>query len=134
VQLAVVLFLTLNGHHVVIESLGDSLVAIPLDRFPQFSGGVWPFFDLMIRVFADLLAISLALAAPLMLATFLTDLALGAINRVAPQIQVFFISMAIKPLVSVLIASLSLYLLMQRFQREFISMLAALKHALRILA
>ncbi len=103
VQLAVVLFLTLNGHHIVIEALADSLVAIPLDRFPQFSQGAWPFFDLMIRVFADLLAISLALAAPTMLATFLTDLALGAINRVAPQIQVFFISMAIKPLVAVLI-------------------------------
>lgn len=134
VQLAVVLFLTLNGHHIVIEALADSLVAIPLDRFPQFSQGAWPFFDLMIRVFADLLAISLALAAPTMLATFLTDLALGAINRVAPQIQVFFISMAIKPLVSVLIASMALSLLMKRFQTEFITMLAAFKAALRFLS
>ncbi|HEX8704835.1 MAG TPA: flagellar biosynthetic protein FliR [Myxococcaceae bacterium] len=133
VQLAVVLFLTLDGHHIVIEALADSLVAIPLDGFPRFSQGAWPFFDLTIRVFADLLAISLALAAPTMLATFLTDLALGAINRVAPQIQVFFISMAIKPLVSVLIASLALYLLMKRFQTEFITMLAALKAALRYL-
>ncbi|MDY7225528.1 flagellar biosynthetic protein FliR [Hyalangium rubrum] len=133
VQLAVVLFLTLNGHHIVIEALADSLVAIPLDKFPQFSGGVWPFFDLMIRVFADLLAISLALAAPIMLATFLTDLALGAINRVAPQIQVFFISMAIKPLVGVIVAAIALPLLMGRFQREFVSMLASLKQALRIL-
>jgi flagellar biosynthetic protein FliR len=133
VQLSVVLFLTLNGHHIVIEALADSLVAIPLDRFPQFSGGTWPFFELMIRVFANMLAISLALAAPMMLATFLTDLALGAINRVAPQIQVFFISMAIKPLVSVLVASMALYLLMKRFQTEFITMLAALKQALRLL-
>ena len=131
VQLAVVLFLTLNGHHIVIETLADSLIAIPLDKFPQFSRGAWPFFDLMIRVFADLLAISLALAAPMMLATFLTDLSLGAINRVAPQIQVFFISMAIKPLVSVLIASMALLLLMKRFQTEFVTMLAALKAALR---
>jgi flagellar biosynthetic protein FliR len=134
VQLSVVLFLTLNGHHVIIETLADSLVAIPLDRFPQFSQGSWAFFELIIRVFADLLAISLSLAAPLMLATFLTDLSLGAINRVAPQIQVFFISMAIKPLVSVLIASMALVLLMKRFQTEFVTMLAALKQALRFLA
>lgn len=133
VQLCVVLFLTLNGHHIVIETLADSLIAIPLDRFPQFSGGAWRFFDLLIRVFADLLAISLALAAPMMLATFLTDLALGAINRVAPQIQVFFIAMAIKPLVSVMIASMSLFLLMKRFQIEFVTMLAALKKALHFL-
>jgi flagellar biosynthetic protein FliR len=133
VQLAVVLFLTLDGHHVVIETLADSLIVIPLDRFPQFSNGAWPFFDLIIRVFADLLAISLALAAPTMLATFLTDLSLGAINRVAPQIQVFFISMAIKPLVSVFIASMAIYLLLQRFQGEFVTMLTALKAALRSL-
>jgi flagellar biosynthesis protein FliR len=134
VQLAVVLFLTLNGHHIVIEALADSLVVIPLDGFPQFRGGVWAFFELAIRVFASLLEISLALAAPIVLATFLTDMALGAINRVAPQVQVFFISMAIKPLVGVLIGAIALQLLIARFQREFITMLELLKRSLHILA
>jgi flagellar biosynthetic protein FliR len=134
VQLAVVLFLTLNGHHIVIEALADSFVSLPLDTFPKFSSGFWPFFELMIRVFASLLEISVALAAPLMLATFLTDLALGAINRVAPQLQVFFIAMAIKPMVSVLVAAISIQLIIGRFQREFISMLAVLKHALKLLS
>ncbi|WP_224369366.1 flagellar biosynthetic protein FliR [Hyalangium versicolor] len=133
VQLAVVLFLTLNGHHIVIETLADSLVAIPLDSFPKFSGGVWPFFDLMTRVFADMLSIALALSAPIVLATFLTDLGLGAINRVAPQLQVFFISMAIKPLVSVVIASMAIQLIIGRFQKEFVSMLEILKNALKLL-
>ena len=133
VQLAVVLFLTLDGHHLVIEALGDSLVAIPLDGFPRFASGAWPFFDLVIRVFADLLRVSLALAAPAMLATFLTDVALGAINRVAPQIQVFFISMSIKPLVSVLIAFLVIGALVQRMQDELKGMLGMLHAALRLL-
>jgi flagellar biosynthetic protein FliR len=133
VQLAVVLFLTLDGHHIVIQTLGDSFVAIPLDSFPKFSGGFWSFFDLMIRTFSDLLAISLALSAPIVLATFLTDLALGAINRVAPQLQVFFISMAIKPLVSVVIGALAIQLIIERFQHEFIHMLEMLRHALKLL-
>jgi flagellar biosynthetic protein FliR len=133
VQLAVVLFLTLNGHHIVIETLADSFIAIPLDSFPKFSAGFWPFFDLMARLFASLLAISLAISAPIVLATFLTDLALGAINRVAPQLQVFFISMAIKPLVSVVIAALAIQLIIERFQREFVSMLEVLRHALKLL-
>jgi flagellar biosynthetic protein FliR len=133
VQLCVVLFLTLNGHHIVIETLGDSLVAIPLDGFPKFSGGLWPFFELMLRVFANLLSIALALSAPIVLATFLTDLAMGAINRVAPQLQVFFISMAIKPLVSVLLGAMAIQLIIERFQHEFVSMLEMLKHALKLL-
>ncbi len=51
IQLAVVLFLTLNGHHLVIAAFADSLTTIPLDQFPKFSGGMWSFFDLMIRIF-----------------------------------------------------------------------------------
>ncbi|WP_224250265.1 flagellar biosynthetic protein FliR [Hyalangium gracile] len=134
VQLAVVLFLTLNGHHIIIETLADSLVAIPLDGFPKFSSGLWPFFDLTIRVFADMLSIALGLSAPIVLATFLTDLAMGAINRVAPQLQVFFIAMAIKPLVSVVIAAMAIQLIIARFQQEFVSMLEMLKQALKLLS
>ncbi len=134
VQLAVVLFLTLDGHHLVIRALGESLVTVPLLDFPRFSQGPWPYFELVIRVFADLLRISLALAAPAMLATFITDVALGAINRVAPQIQVFFISMSIKPLVSVLIAFLVIGALLERMQLELAHMLKMLSDAMRLLA
>jgi flagellar biosynthetic protein FliR len=133
VQLAVVLFLTLNGHHLVIEALADSLAIVPLDSFPRFSSGSWAFYELFIRSFANLLKISLALAAPTVLASFLTDLALGAINRLAPQVQVFFISMSIKPLVTVIIVSMSLGLIMSRLQLEFAGMLATLRHAIRLL-
>ena len=132
-QLAVVLFLTLNGHHLVIEALAESLSIVPLDQFPRFSAGTWTFFDLMIRSFADLLKVSLALAAPPMLAAFMTDLALGAVNRLAPQIQVFFIAMAIKPLVGVVIVFMSLGLIMGRLQVEFAGMLALLREAVRLL-
>jgi flagellar biosynthetic protein FliR len=133
VQLSVVLFLTLNGHHIVIEALADSFVAIPLDGFPRFSAGIWPFFDLMIRVFSDLLKISLILSAPVVLATFLTDLGMGAINRVTPNFQVFFIAMAIKPLVACIIAALSMYMLVERYQKEFVFMLTALRGAIKML-
>jgi flagellar biosynthetic protein FliR len=133
IQLAVVLFLTLNGHHLVIEALADSLAIVPLDGFPRFSSGQWSFFELFIRSFADLLKISLALSAPTLLASFLTDMALGAINRVAPQVQVFFISMSIKPLVTVIVVSISMGLIMGRMQAEFASMLAMLRHAVRLL-
>lgn len=133
-QFAVVLFLTLNGHHVVITALADSLRSIPLDRFPTFSGGMWPFFDTILHVSADLFTVGLALAAPIVLATFLTDLALGMINKVAPQIQVYFISMSIKPLVAVLMLLVAMHLVATRFVREFHQMFDLLQQALTRLA
>src|SRR5258708_1080889 len=109
----------MNGHHLVIGAIADSVVAIPLESFPKFSLGLWPFFDLVARVFSDMMRISMALAAPVLLAAFLTDLALGMINRVAPQVQVFFVSMQIKPAVGVLIVFVSIHLIMTRVVSEY---------------
>jgi len=133
-QLSVVLFLTLNGHHIVIEALADSFMVVPLDGFPRFSAGSWAFFEVSVRVFADLLKISLILSAPIVLATFLTDLGMGAINRVATNLQVFFIAMAIKPMVAAIICAIALQMIIGRFQDEFAAMLVVLKHAIKLLS
>jgi flagellar biosynthetic protein FliR len=133
-QLAIVLFLSLNGHHRVIEAMADSLALIPLAGFPSFSQGQWPFFENVLLTFGKLLGIGLTLAAPALLAAFLTDLSLGMINRVAPQIQVFFISMSIKPVVVTVMTLLSIHLLMQRLELEFIDMLKLLRDSLGLMA
>ena len=133
-QLAIVFFLTLNGHHLVIQALGDSFLAIPIDQFPAFSHGLWPFFDLMIRVFAELMKVGLAIAGPAFVASFLTDLALGMINRVAPQVQVFFISMQIKPLVVTAMVLLSIHLILGRIEVEFRHMFNLLGQTIRLLS
>jgi flagellar biosynthetic protein FliR len=133
-QLAIVLFLTLNGHHLVIQALADSLVALPLDRYPTFPHGMWPFFEMLIRIFGDLLTIGLMLAAPAFITSFLADLALGMVNRVAPQVQVFFVSMQIKPMAVTVVVLASLALVLDRLGTEFRHMLAALARAIRLLA
>lgn len=133
IQLGVVLFLTLDGHHMVIEALAQSLTDVPLDRFPAFSRGSWPFFHMLLRAFADLLPVAFALAAPVLVATFLTDLALGMINRVAPQVQVFFISMQIKPMVAVLLVLVSMHLMMSRLRDELLLMLDELRASIGLL-
>jgi len=133
-QLTVVVFLTLGGHHIVIETLGESLKMVPLGEYPRFSHGKWEFFDAMLRMFGDLLRIAVALASPVLLATFLTDLALGMINRVAPQVQVYFVSMQIKPAVTILIMFTSIHLILGRMVGEFGHMFVWLKNALRLLS
>jgi flagellar biosynthesis protein FliR len=133
-QLSVVTFLTLNGHHAVINGLADSLLTIPLDRFPQLRAGPWPFFDLILHTFSALLEIGLVLSAPGLLATFLADLALGMINRVAPQIQVFFISMSVKPMVAAVLVLITVHLFLERLSVEFQGMLERFTTAIRLLS
>ena len=132
-QMTVVLFLSLGGHHIVIGALGDSLQSIPLDAYPRFSHGTWPFFETVVRVFGDLIRIALALASPVLLAAFITDLGLGMINRVAPQVQVFFVSMQIKPVVTVLIVFTCIHLLVNPITGEYGIMFRWLKQALYLL-
>ncbi len=133
VQLFVTLFLTLDGHHLVINALADSLITVPLDSFPRFSHGMWPFFQLVAHVFGDLFMVALAVCAPVLLAAFLTDLALGMINRVAPQVQVFFISMQIKPAVSIVVVLTAIHLILGRAVQEYGEMFRFLREAIRLL-
>jgi flagellar biosynthetic protein FliR len=128
-QLTIVIFLGLNGHHVVIQSLFLSFKEIPLDAWPRFSHGFWPLFQLVIRMSADLLIVAVALAAPATIATFLTDISLGLVNRVVPQIQVFFISMSIKPMVVTVITLTALVVLYERLLSMFQVMLKHVAHA-----
>ncbi len=134
VQLTTVVFLTLGGHHLVIQAFAESLAMIRLDQLPRFSMGFWPFFDTILRTSGDMLRIALALSSPVLLATFLTDLALGMINRVAPQVQVFFVAMQIKPAVTVLIMFSAMHLILGRTVEEFGVMFRWLGQVLRLLA
>lgn len=133
-QMTTVMFLTLGGHHIVIQTFGDTLAQIPLDQFPRFSHGSWGLFETMLRVFGDMIRIALALASPVLLATFLVDLALGMINRVAPQVQVFFVAMQIKPAVTVLIMVTAIHLIAQRVVGEYGVMFRWLKRAFELLS
>lgn len=134
IQMTTVVFLSLGGHHIVIQALADSLLTLPLDQYPHFSHGFWPFFETVLRVFGDLIRIALALASPVLMATFLVDLALGMINRVAPQVQVFFVSMQIKPVVTVLIMVSAIHLILNRITSEYRVMFHWMRRVLELLS
>lgn len=129
-QLSILLFVALDGHHVVIRALVESFGPVPLNAWPGFSRGLWPLFERVLRVSGDLLIVAVALAAPASIAAFIADIALGLVNRVAPQIQVFFISMAVKPLLVTVITLAALAVLFDRMSGLFRAMLESVRQAL----
>ncbi|MEM7624471.1 MAG: flagellar biosynthetic protein FliR [Planctomycetota bacterium] len=98
VQLGVVLFLTVGGLRAVLDGLGHSFTAAPLyavappELFGPASGGAAAAIGLV----GELMIVALRLAAPVLVVLLLVDVVLGLINKVAPQIQVFFIGLSVK--------------------------------------
>ncbi len=55
--------------------------------------------------------VMLKVAAPAVVVLLFADVVLGLANRVAPQMEVFFLGLGLKPAVGVLVVALSLYAL-----------------------
>ncbi len=106
-QLAIVIFLFLDGHLLFIQSLATSYEALPILEHTSSSG--WAAASgVAIDASAHMIAAAIGLAAPVLAATFLSDLTLGVINRVAPQVQVYFVGMPVKAVMGIFVFMLAL--------------------------
>ncbi len=95
---ALMLFLVLNGHHFLIEAVYASVEAVPVGHF-AFSG---PTIELLIRLVTQMFLIGTKIAAPVIIALFITNLALALLARVAPQINIFVLSFQFKIIIGLL--------------------------------
>jgi flagellar biosynthetic protein FliR len=99
VMLATLVFLELGGVARMLEALLASYDAVPL------AGGLTAASlraaaSVVVVASAKLLEVALALAAPVVVALWLTDLALGMVARVAPQVPVYFVGLPAKGLLA----------------------------------
>ena len=97
--ISMLVFLSFNGHHVLIKALFDSYSIIPL------GGAVFnnSLMNHIILIFTDLFVIGFKIAAPIITAILLTDITLGIISRTVPQLNVFVVGMPLKIIVGLLI-------------------------------
>lgn len=87
---AVLIFLLLQGHHVVLRALVSSLhIAPPGDAFGAIAhAGV-------IDIGSDMLAHGLRIAAPVVATMFIVQLGTGLVSRAAPRVHIFSLSFAV---------------------------------------
>ncbi len=109
-QILLVVFLAMNGHLLFIDYFVRSYVLIPVASIPRFDTGLWPFFEMIIRVTADLYLVATMMSAPILIAIFVTDACMGLFNKVAPQINILFLMMPFKAALGVFFSMVSLYL------------------------
>ena len=89
---ALVLLFVTDSHHLLIEGLAASYATLP-------PGDALPWGDmaeLLARLVDRAFALGLRLAAPILLVSVLTYLAMGVLNRLMPTFQVFFIALPLQ--------------------------------------
>ena len=86
-MMALILFVQLNGHHLLLRGLAASFTMTPVGTLCADPG--------LQRVVCDvgrsMLALGLTVAGPVIAALLLADLALGLVARAVPQVNVFLV-------------------------------------------
>jgi len=101
---ALLVFVTINGHHYLLQALTDSFRVIPVGtlhvdgRLSQWT----------LQVVTGVMADGIRLAAPLMVTLFLADVGLGILTRVAPTLNVFVLGFPLKVAITLLMIAMTL--------------------------
>jgi flagellar biosynthetic protein FliR len=133
-QAALVLFLSLNGHLLFLRALHNSFQQVGILEFPRFQMGVPAVTEQIMRLSAATFVVAIQLSAPVLLVLFLVDVAFGALNKIAPQINVHNESQPVKAFVGLLIVILTIGFVMARLDRQFAQMIQDLYNVSRLFA
>jgi len=125
-MLTILVFLSLNGHHYLLAAIMDSYKWLPLDNALYAGIAEGGLADFLVRTFADTFRMALQIAAPIMVAMFLTEVGLGLLARTAPQFNVFVVGIPVKILVGLAMLVVLMPGFSALFQMMFNAMLGRL--------
>lgn len=103
-MVAIAVFIAIGGEAWVIGGLAKSYEVVPLLETPSLTALVAG----ATGEFAAILGAALEVAAPVLLALVLTDVAFGVVSRVVPQLNVFAVGFPVKIVVGLLVVGVSL--------------------------
>lgn len=83
--LTLLLFLAMNGHLLVIETLAHSFVLLPVSATPIKAAGL----KLLVDAAGQIFTLGVLLSLPVLAALLITNLSIGVMSRAAPQFNVF---------------------------------------------
>jgi len=121
-------FLAIGGDAWTLRGLSATFNAVPLTD----SVAVRPMISAMETAGASLLVGGVEIAAPVILAIVITDIALGMVSKVVPQLNVFAVGFSLKVGVTLLIVGVSLPFMGNWMTNQLETSLYTTLHSLRI--
>lgn len=114
-QLMLVLFLISGLHELFFSALTDSFIGIPIDSFPPMSVGSTSFYSLFTHMLSNIFLVAITLAFPIGAVCLIINIAFGLMNRVAPQINAYFMAMPAQALGGVIISFATFAITVRQF-------------------
>lgn len=104
--LTMLIFLSLDGHLMIVSAIAESFVTMPIDSGSIGSAGINP---MKIALWGEsIFSVGLLLALPAVTALLITNMALGILTRAAPQLNLFAIGFPLTLTVGFLVLALAL--------------------------
>jgi flagellar biosynthetic protein FliR len=127
-SIAILIFLQLNVHHWILRGLAKSFEYLPPATFSVSTMAAQGF----LKTAGGMLLIGIQLAAPILMATMLTDVALGFIGRAAPQIPVLFMGISLKNLLGMALLLGTMTFWPNLLERHFVNALSVTEQLLHL--
>lgn len=109
--MAVLIFLAVDGHLMLIMTLAESFRTLPIADAPLAAGG----WFLLVSAGGQIISGGLMLALPLIAALLTLNLAMGILNRVSPQFSIFAVGFPIT-----LLAGMGMLQLLMQYMAPFL--------------
>lgn len=118
-QVALVIFLALGLHRDVLKSIFESFERFPvLSVTTDFLGN--DLFLISLQMLGALLQIAVKLSLPILAVSILIDLGFGLLNRIAPQINAYFLSLPAKMVGGLIILFFALPFIVDDFKAHHV--------------
>ena len=93
VYLALLIFLGTGAYQMLFLALFDSFSAIPMGTFTLFDSGI---INGMLTLFGQLFKISFGIALPIFSVLLISDVLLGMMNKMMPQMNIYMVAIPVK--------------------------------------
>jgi flagellar biosynthetic protein FliR len=103
-MLAVVLFLVMNGHHVLLSSFASSYSVIP----PAAAGFAGSGAGELISATANIFTVAVRISIPVLSALFLVEVGLALLAKTVPQMNIFVVGFPVKIAVGLAVLGFSI--------------------------
>ena len=115
ILLATLLFLTIDGHLMMINVLAQSFETLPINSAGLSSSNAW---DFLIWT-GNIINTAVVIALPALVSLLIVNLAFGVMTRSAPQLNIFAVGFPIMILLGVVIILFSLSSLIPHMEKMF---------------
>ena len=128
-MVATVLFLALNGHHLLIRVLAQSFGEVPVGGPALMPASL---FSLLVPMGSVMFQLMVKLVAPILLVLFLTQVAMGLVARTVPRVQVMIMAFPVTIALGMIFLSLTMTLIGYQLSGRFAWFETPLSQVLRL--